>query len=57
MKMPGRSPGNTSAFVNAIIPAIMPMDNKVNKAPEIPGMGHAGCQSAYCGDRARSPWE
>lgn len=56
MKITGRSSSITNAFINSIIPVVLPSAEKVKQALEILGMTPETFQCAYCGDVA-SEWD
>lgn len=56
VKITGRSSSITNAFVNSIIPAIMPTSDEVEIALGILGMDRTSYQCAYCGDTA-TEWD
>lgn len=56
MKISGRSSSITNAFVNSIIPIIMPTSAQVEQALHILGMGYNSIRCAYCGD-PQTEWD
>lgn len=50
VKITGRTSSITNAFVNGIIPVIVPTEDEVKEALEILGMDLETCRCAYCGD-------
>lgn len=47
----GRTSSITNAFVNGIIPCILPSDEEIKNVLEILGMDKDTIKCAYCGDR------
>ncbi len=56
MKITGRSSSITNAFINSIIPIVVPTENKVKDALAVLGMDKDSFQCAYCGVTA-SEWD
>jgi HNH endonuclease len=56
MKITGRSSSITNAFINSIIPVVLPSADEVKQALEILGMTADTFQCAYCGGVA-SEWD
>ncbi|MCX7144342.1 MAG: hypothetical protein NT123_25585, partial [Proteobacteria bacterium] len=56
MKITGRSSSITNAFINSIIPVVLPSAQEVKRALEILGMTPESFQCAYCGSVA-SEWD
>jgi len=56
MKITGRSSSITNAFINSIIPVVLPSAEEVKQALEILGMTAETFQCAYCGSIA-SEWD
>jgi hypothetical protein len=56
MKITGRSSSITNAFINSIIPVVVPSADEVKQALEILGMIPETFQCAYCGSVA-SEWD
>lgn len=56
MKITGRSSSITNAFINSIIPVVVPSADEVQQALEILGMTPETFQCAYCGSVA-SEWD
>lgn len=56
MKITGRSSSITNAFINSIIPAVLPSAEEVKRALEILGMTPETFQCSYCGGVA-SEWD
>lgn len=56
MKITGRSSSITNAFINSIIPVVVPSAEEVKQALEILGMTPGTFQCAYCGSVA-SEWD
>lgn len=56
MKITGRSSSITNAFINSIIPVVVPTSDQVNVALKILGMDETGIQCAYCGG-VYSEWD
>ena len=56
MKITGRSSSITNAFINSIIPVVLPSAEEVKQALEILGMTPETFQCAYCGSIA-SEWD
>jgi len=56
MKITGRSSSITNAFINSIIPVVMPSAEEVKRALKILGMTFKTFQCAYCGSVA-SEWD
>lgn len=56
MKITGRSSSITNAFINSIIPVVVPSAEEVKRALEILGMTPETFQCAYCGSIA-SEWD
>lgn len=56
MKITGRSSSITNAFINSIIPVVLPSAEQIKQALEILGMTPDIFQCAYCGSVA-SEWD
>lgn len=56
MKITGRSSSITNAFINSIIPTVLPTNEQVKEALEILGMDHDKFECSYCGSTA-SEWD
>ena len=56
MKITGRSSSITNAFINSIIPVVIPSAEEVKKALTILGMTPETFQCAYCGNKA-TEWD
>ena len=56
MKITGRSSSITNAFINSIIPVVLPSAEEAKRALEILGMTLETFQCAYCGSIA-SEWD
>jgi HNH endonuclease len=56
MKITGRSSSITNAFINSIIPVVMPSAEEAKQAFELLGMTPETFQCAYCGSVA-SEWD
>ena len=56
MKITGRSSSITNAFINSIIPVVLPSAKEVKRALEILGLTAETFQCAYCGGVA-SEWD
>ncbi len=56
MKITGRSSSITNAFINSIIPVVLPSAEEAKRALEILGMTPETFQCAYCGSVA-SEWD
>lgn len=56
MKITGRSSSITNAFINSIIPIIVPTEEQVKEALEILNMDHKTIQCSYCGD-TQTEWD
>ena len=56
VKITGRISSITNAFVNAVIPVIVPSIEEIEKALAILGMEPGDVRCAYCGDRA-TEWD
>lgn len=56
MKITGRSSSITNAFINSIIPVVLPSAEEVERALEMLGMTSETFQCAYCGSVA-SEWD
>lgn len=56
IKITGRSSSITNAFINSIIPIIVPNEQQVKEALDILGMDEDSFQCAYCGVTA-SEWD
>lgn len=56
MKITGRSSSITNAFINSIIPIIVPTEQQVQKALRVLGMDKETFQCSYCGATA-SEWD
>jgi hypothetical protein len=56
MKITGRSSSITNAFINSIIPVVVPRAEEVQQALEMLGMTPETFQCAYCGSAA-SEWD
>jgi hypothetical protein len=50
VKITARTSSVTNAFVNGIIPRIIPTDSEIREALEILGLSEADLRCAYCGD-------
>ena len=56
MKITGRSSSITNAFINSIIPVIVPTNEQIKEALEILGMDQDNFQCSYCGSVA-TEWD
>ncbi len=56
MKITGRSSSITNAFINSIIPIVLPTNEQVNEALNILGMSYDKFECSYCGSIA-SEWD
>lgn len=56
MKITGRSSSITNAFINSIIPIIVPSNEQVKEALDILGMDHDKFECSYCGSSA-TEWD
>ncbi len=56
MKITGRSSSITNAFINSIIPVVVPSEDEVKRALELLGMTPETFQCAYCGNVA-TEWD
>ncbi|GAC1373819.1 MAG: hypothetical protein NVS3B3_09030 [Aquirhabdus sp.] len=56
MKITGRSSSITNAFINSIIPVVLPTEEQVIQALSLLGMTNESFQCAYCGNSA-SEWD
>lgn len=56
MKITGRSSTITNAFINSIIPVIVPTESQVKHALTILNMSHDNYQCSYCGDTS-TEWD
>ena len=56
MKITGRSSSITNAFINSIIPIVVPSEKQVKKALSVLGMEKQSFQCSYCGSTA-SEWD
>ena len=56
MKITGRSSSITNAFINSIIPVVVPTDQDVQRALEIFEMAPDDLRCVYCGD-VSSEWD
>jgi len=54
--MVSRKSSITNAFVNAVIPAIIPTSDEIEQALTILGMSHGDVRCAYCGDKS-TEWD
>jgi HNH endonuclease len=54
--MVSRKSSITNAFVNAVIPTVVPTTDQIEEALRILGMGHGDVRCAYCGDKS-TEWD
>ena len=56
MKITGRSSSITNAFINSIIPVVLPTNEQIKEALHILGMNYNKFECCYCGSTA-SEWD